>query len=159
MGTEERCGKWMPRAQDYYARTRDHKAECRTAKALEEHRARKTARRIGQQIDPAAQTRWRRTSRLRGYGLTEEAFAILMEVQGNACGVCHETFAKGQAVFIDHDHRCCGGSKGSCGSCVRGLLGLRCNVGLGYIERMTELVQPYLNTPPAIAARARSSAA
>jgi hypothetical protein len=60
--------------------------------------------------------------------------------------MCLVPFAERQAIFVDHDHGCCPDEKRSCGGCVRGLLCLRCNTGLGYIERMYELATAYLAT-------------
>ena len=57
MADLQRCGKWMARAKEHCGRSPLHEGECRTAKALEDHRARKTERRVGQ-ADPAARSRW-----------------------------------------------------------------------------------------------------
>ena len=100
-------------------------------------------------IDPAAQARWRRTSRLRGYGLTREAFDALLTLQGHACGMCHEPFRDGHAICIDHDHDCCETEKSCCGKCVRGLLCTGCNRALGHIERKRGQAEAYLSAPPA----------
>jgi Recombination endonuclease VII len=83
------------------------------------------------------------------YGLTRESFGRLLAAQGRACAMCHDPFKEGQAIFIDHDHACCPDEKRSCGGCVRGLLYLRCNVGLGYIERMSAMARAYLDGVPA----------
>jgi len=58
--------------------------------------------------------------------------------------MCFEPFAEDQAIFVDHNHACCP-EKRSCGKCRRGLLCLRCNIGLGYIESMAELARAYLD--------------
>lgn len=139
------CGKWMPRAQEHCARVPGHAAEHRTARALENHRQRKTERRVRHEIDPAAQARWGRTSRLRGYGMTQEIFTRLLDVQGGACGMCRQVFSEDSVIFVDHDHECCPDEKRSCGRCVRGLLCLRCNTGLGYVERVYDLARAYLD--------------
>jgi hypothetical protein len=82
--------------------------------------------------------------------MTRESFDRLLEAQGHACAMCREPFEDGQPIFIDHDHACCPDEKRSCGKCVRGLLCLRCNTGLGYIERMYELARAYLASHPAL---------
>jgi Recombination endonuclease VII len=86
---------------------------------------------------------------LKRYGLTKEDFDRLLEAQGHACAMCHVRFEDRQLIFIDHDHACCPDEKRSCGKCRRGLLCLKCNTALGYIEGMTDLAQAYLASPPA----------
>jgi hypothetical protein len=80
--------------------------------------------------------------------MTRETFTRLLAEQGNACGMCHEVFTERSVIFVDHDHRCCP-EKRSCGRCVRGLLCLRCNTGLGYVEGMYDMARAYLDAPPA----------
>ena len=146
----ERCGKWMPRRKAACARRPGHRGDCRTAEALADSRERQTARRRGQRNDsPAARARWRLTHKLKRYGLTREQFDRLLEAQGHACAMCHVRFEDGQLIFIDHDHACCPDEKRSCGECMRGLLCLKCNTTLGYIEGMQALAQAYLASPPA----------
>ena len=143
------CGKWMERAQDYCARRPLHKSECRTAKALEDHRLRKTERRRGKTLNTlAARSRWRLAHKLKRYNLTQEQFDRLLEIQGYACAMGFEPFEDGQAICIDHDHNCCKAEKSSCGECVRGLLCVSCNTALGVIERKLELARAYLGNPP-----------
>jgi hypothetical protein len=138
----------MPRKQTYCARGPDHPPPCATPEAMERQRTRNAGReRIR---PPEAVKRWRAKFRLSRYGLTDETFSRLLEIQQNACAMCFEPFQDGQPVFVDHDHACCPDEKKSCGRCVRGLLCLRCNVALGYIERMGELARSYLDRPPAL---------
>jgi hypothetical protein len=137
----------MPRKKTYCARRVDHRGECRTAAALEDHRQRKTERRHGKTLDdPIARARWRLTHKLKRYGLTRDGFDGLLEAQGHACAMCRRPFEDGQPIFIDHDHNCCGSEKSSCGRCVRGLLCLRCNTALGYIEKYSDLARAYLSS-------------
>jgi hypothetical protein len=147
---DELCGKWMPRARAYCARRPGHQAECRTETALADRRARKTERRVGQTLDTLeARARWRLAHKLKRYGLTQELFDRLLESKDYVCAMCHDPFLHGEPVFIDHDHSHCPEEKRACRECVRGLLCLKCNTGLGYIERMYELARAYLNSPPA----------
>ena len=55
------------------------------------------------------------------YGLTEEDFDLLWEMQEGGCGICHTTLV---APVVDHDHL-----TGE----VRGLLCKGCNTGLGLL--------------------------
>lgn len=84
--------------------------------------------------------------KLKRYGLTQAGFDRLLESQGHACAMCHEAFEDGQPIFIDHDHNCCESEKRSCGRCVRGLLCLRCNTALGYIEKYSDLARAYVRS-------------
>ena len=93
---------------------------------------------------------WGIVGRRRPWPTTEcvLAFALLLEAQGYACAMCHVPFEEGQQIAIDHDHTlgCHPGEKHACDACRRGLLCLRCNTGLGYIERMSDMARAYLST-------------
>jgi Recombination endonuclease VII len=89
-----------------------------------------------------------RKSRITAYGFTEATFAQLLEIQENACAMCHEPLEEGQRRHIDHDHACCLGKRVSCGKCVRGVLCHVCNIALGHIERRQALARVYLANPP-----------
>ena len=82
--------------------------------------------------------------KLQRYGLNQDDFDRILEEQDYACAMCPRLFEDGDPVFIDHDHNCCEDEKRSCGRCVRGLLCLRCNTALGYIERYGDMAREYL---------------
>lgn len=71
---------------------------------------------------------------LRSYNLPFDAFCAMLESQGGCCAICGSPEPQGADWAIDHDHRCCPTAKRSCGRCVRGLLCVRCNVGLSYFR-------------------------
>lgn len=96
----------------------------------------------------AAQKRWRdgggsQRVRLAMYGLTPESFEALLAKQGGGCAVCGTRTPgfKNKGWHVDHDHRCCPGTKNSCGECVRGILCGPCNVGLGHFGDSVERLQ------------------
>lgn len=76
----------------------------------------------------------------RRYGINQEYFDRLLTIQDNKCAICDNIFTK--IARIDHCH-----STGK----VRGLLCDRCNVHLGYYERIknepmfSEVMQKYLD--------------
>jgi hypothetical protein len=146
LGTEEPCGKWMPRKKTRCARKPGHGGPCKTseAMALAVKRQAESVRVNGRRRYPETRRRWRQAYKLWRYGLTQEQFGRLLEGQKNACGMCHEPFAEGSPICVDHDHTCCPGEKMSCGKCVRGLLCRSCNTALGHIERKSELARVYL---------------
>lgn len=68
----------------------------------------------------------------RRFGLTLDAFADLLREQNYRCAACGTTEPGGyyNQWTVDHDHACCAGRK-TCGSCIRGILCVVCNVTLG----------------------------
>lgn len=67
------------------------------------------------------------------YNITPEQYDEMLEAQGGVCGICGKPPMGSRRLAVDHDHRCCPGSK-SCGECVRGLLCGSCNPKLGFYE-------------------------
>lgn len=66
---------------------------------------------------------------LKRYSLSKDDLLRMMEEQGNKCLICPRTFEE-FVPHVDHDHTCCP-SGSSCGKCIRGLLCVDCNRGLG----------------------------
>jgi hypothetical protein len=73
--------------------------------------------------------------RLWRYGITHEQYLELLESQGGVCAICGVS-ALEKKFDVDHDPACCpsNSSNKTCGSCIRGLLCRRCNLGLGFVE-------------------------
>ena len=75
------------------------------------------------------------------YKLTPESYKAMFEAQGSCCKLCRRAVKR---YVVDHDHACCPGRQ-SCGRCVRGILCVPCNAGLGFIEKMGfEVIERYL---------------
>jgi len=75
------------------------------------------------------------------YNINIDAYDSMVQAQGGRCLICG---GEGKLV-VDHDHACCPTKNRTCGICVRGLICLRCNTGLGMfdddIERMQEAIK------------------
>ena len=86
------------------------------------------------------------------YKLTKEEWHDLLEKQNGKCAICLRVFEK---YVVDHDHACClfdtpGGSRKTCGDCIRGLLCHNCNKALGFINDDIEVLKrmiSYLQKP------------
>jgi hypothetical protein len=73
-----------------------------------------------------------RTRRLKGFGLTEEAYDSILAKQGSGCAICGAKEGwKGKRLAVDHDHET---------GAVRGLLCDRCNTAIGKFEDSPELL-------------------
>jgi hypothetical protein len=82
------------------------------------------------------------------YSLSDDAFNAMLAEQDYCCLICGRTEPGSKGWQIDHDHSCCEGQK-TCGACVRGILCVKCNVGLGYFddsENRLELAAEYLRS-------------
>lgn len=65
------------------------------------------------------------------FRLTPGQYEAMLEAQGGGCAICGSPPpTDGRALAVDHDHSCCPGRR-SCGRCVRGLLCMHCNQGIG----------------------------
>lgn len=80
--------------------------------------------------DPDEYRRRTRTRALRKYGLTEQAWEALFDKQGRACAICKSDDSFGR-WHTDHDATV--GFKA-----VRGILCVRCNIGLGQFLHNTQ---------------------
>lgn len=68
--------------------------------------------------------------RMTRYGMSPEAFQLMLLQQKNACGICKEIFSN--TPHVDHDHK-----TGE----VRGLLCARCNRLLGCAKDSLEILE------------------
>jgi hypothetical protein len=73
-------------------------------------------------------------------GITFEQYQALLEKQEFKCAICKSLTSGVKDWNIDHDHKCCSTRK-SCGKCVRGLLCMKCNVGLGAFRDNLDFLQ------------------
>src|SRR5580658_5271133 len=70
----------------------------------------------------------------RKYKMSLEEYDRLAAKQKERCAICRK-YPKKNLLHVDHNHKCC--PKGtSCGKCVRGLLCTKCNVSLGWYEKL-----------------------
>lgn len=83
-------------------------------------------------MDPDVQDR-RLTLRLQyNFKMSREEFDDLLKNQNNVCAICGNPDNRGFRLTVDHDHKCCQGSR-TCGKCNRGLLCGKCNSALGLL--------------------------
>lgn len=70
------------------------------------------------------------------YKITPEILEKMLGQQGHGCAICASEIGTLTAQ-VDHDHSCCAG-KVTCGNCVRGLLCVSCNTGIGLLKDSVE---------------------
>jgi len=90
--------------------------------------------------------RIRKTYFERRYGITQEYYDNLWELQNGLCAICFDILVRGEGrgrnggnVHLDHDHE---------NGLVRGLLCSKCNLGLGYFldePRILRSAERYLH--------------
>ncbi len=74
------------------------------------------------------------------FGITVSKLKEMYTAQSSRCAICKEPCKVYRNLSIDHDHRCCPGSK-SCGKCVRGLLCAPCNKAIGLFGEQIEVLE------------------
>ena len=133
--------------QTYCARGPGHPSPCASPEAMARQRQRTAATRPTRVITPEDRIRWNRSYKLKIKGLTHEKFQEMLKAQSYACAMCLEPFEQDRQILADHDHACCPGTR-PCGKCLPGLLHLKCNVAVGYVETYSDMVRAYLSRPP-----------
>jgi Recombination endonuclease VII len=84
--------------------------------------------------------RWNNSERMlkTRYGLTETDYQEILAKQSGVCALCGRSAKR---LCVDHDHKCCPKKCKSCGKCIRGLLCVRCNMVLGWLEFNPSIIQ------------------
>lgn len=88
-----------------------------------------------------------KNSKLReAHNISLEDYKRVLKEQDGKCAICGDAngridprTGRPMMLSVDHDHTCCDG-KNSCGSCFRGLLCNRCNMGLGHFNDDLQLM-------------------
>jgi hypothetical protein len=81
----------------------------------------------------------RKRARKHTYGLTHDAFLVMLQSQDGRCAICEKVFTDGVPPHLDHCHK-----TGS----VRGILCQHCNSGIGFLKDSPDIVSralAYLN--------------
>jgi hypothetical protein len=130
------CGIEKPVSRYYLTPAGNPKRKCKDCEydAKKSHRAK----------DPEKWKAQRRAAIIRfKYGIEPEQYESLLSEQGGACAVCRQVVD--YLLHVDHDHSCCPGSNKACGKCVRGLLCVSCNGGLGMFKDSPEALRAAIN--------------
>ena len=101
--------------------------KCCTENRAKRARRREAARKA-QQTKAERQTEPRRKRFIGSHDITEEEYRSLLESQGGVCAICQNPPRTGRLV-VDHDHTC--HKPWGCRKCIRGLICITCNSGLG----------------------------
>jgi Recombination endonuclease VII len=99
--------------------------------------------------DPEKYRRERFGVRLKNvYGITLQEWEKLLEKQDGKCAICciplYLKLDGTQDSTVDHNHACCAGQS-SCGKCIRGILCVNCNWGLGQFKDDQAILQAAIN--------------
>lgn len=85
----------------------------------------------------------KRVLRAKNYNVSVEYLDKLFKEQENKCAICRVEVKSWLDLQIDHDHQCC--DRGSCGNCIRGLICLHCNSGLGMFKENVATLNSAIN--------------
>ena len=131
-----RCQETMPVSEfnkKSKGGTQPYCRDCDRARSREYYKLNKD--RMKTQIYAARKRRGADLAHVR-HGLSDTEFESMKSRYDGRCWACKER----DASHIDHDHTCCPG-KTSCGKCVRGLLCIGCNVGIGMLGDSVDRLQ------------------
>jgi hypothetical protein len=79
----------------------------------------------------------------RRFGVSREQYEAMLVAQGGVCAICGDVPENQESgcLSVDHNHSCCKQKSRSCGKCVRALLCVACNAGLGTFKDRIDLIR------------------
>lgn len=129
--------KWRQKNKDkvqtYASRAKDYQKEYGKTYRKENRERIKKLQEVWRQNNPKKCQNYYRNSVLKIYGITPQEYDALLKNQNGKCAICrrpHTDFER--RLHVDHDH-----STGK----VRGLLCVKCNQGIGYLDDCPELLE------------------
>lgn len=104
-----------------------------------ENREQRLARGRERRKDPAVLRRENESKLRNCFGIGVDQYEDVLKSQHGVCAICQQPCKSGRRLAVDHDRSCCPRDR-SCGKCVRGLLCMNCNNGIGRFEDDVELL-------------------
>ena len=120
--------KKCTKCKKFLARTEFHKSKDR-ADGLS-YRCKDCARQHAKENWSRTVTKKALRDKKKRYGISEAEY---IKMSKNGCEVCGSF----ERLAVDHDHSCCEGQF-TCGSCVRGMLCIKCNTAEGMLDGSVE---------------------
>lgn len=114
----------FPKAKRYKDGVRNECKLCYTAYMMAYYDSNPDKKAAKNALNTGRASNWKR------HKLTEEQYLDMLKKYDGKCYACQDR----EATCIDHDHACCGGTRRSCGECIRGLLCHNCNTALGLMK-------------------------
>lgn len=143
------CGRTLPFDEFHRNRRKSggREARCRACKcaAVNEHRQNHREAINSRRRERYQERRpgWWRAGKLRRYGITEEDYDRLLELQDGRCAICRQAETTNanngerlKLLAVDHDHQT---------GQVRGLLCAQCNKGIGNLREDPVILQNALD--------------
>lgn len=120
----------FPKAKQYKDGVRNECKKCYTAYMTSYYNNNPDKKAAKVAMNSSKDYNWKR------HKITEEQYLDMLSKYDGKCYSCKER----EATCIDHDHSCCGGTRRSCGKCIRGLLCHNCNTALGLMKDSKESI-------------------
>lgn len=116
------CSRWLP-LSDYYKDSKHPSGKEECCKPCARARRANGVRKYGPHCErghPATLTPKEHTS-----GILQSEYLFLLQRQNGVCAICAKTCTSGRKLAVDHCHTT---------GLVRGLLCMKCNIGLGHFR-------------------------
>lgn len=93
------------------------------------------------------------------FGMSIAKRQEMIDNQRGMCKICQTTDPGSRGWQIDHDHSCCPGRQKTCGKCIRGLICISCNKGLGDFKDNPDILRKAIQYLESYARKSEEKAA